>query len=397
MDRRVRFSLAALGLVCGCSGNALSPDGNSSNSALADFPKVSSHFSTQIAVSTIDALYSAVNDPANAGKRIELAPGTYVLDGTRPNGGRLELQKDMALAGPAGHESAVVIDASSLSTASLTDGVQLTGAVRLGRGHNVVEWLTVTKAVNGAAGITTDLFLPGTTVVTITNVAVSGCARGFDIRNVGAVAAGRVLEVILSDNSLSGNNLGGGQGIRIANLAGAKGATIHASLTGNQSHGGIDGLLGANVSADSATVQIASTGDHFDGNGIGVVLLGGNTAGAAIRGSVVRFSAFGSSFLHNTGPLGPVFPTRAGIAPYGGVTTIANRAFDNRVEMDLHDVSFADNGGPDIRAWGAISSSGLPAGTGNMVSITLNQQVVIETIASEPAQSPPTNHVTVHH
>lgn len=397
MDGRIRLSLVALGLVSACSGDALSPDGNPSSSGPADNPNVASHFSTQIAVSTLDALYTAVNDPANVGMRIELAPGTYLLDGTRANGGRLELQKDMTLAGAAGNESAVVIDASSLSAASLTDGGQLTGAVRLGRGHNVVEWLTVTKAVNGAAGVTTDLFLAGTTVVTITHVAVSGGARGFDIRNVGASAAGRVLEVVLSNNNLSDNKLGAGQGIRIANLAGTKGATIHASLSGNQSHGGIAGLLAANVSADSATVVIVSTDDHFDGNGNGAVLLGGNTAGAAIRGSVVRFSAFRSTFLHNTGTLPAVFPTRAGIAPYGGVTTIANRAFDNRVEMDLHDVTFADNGGPDIRAWGAISSSGLPAGTGNVVSIALNQNATVETIASEPAQVPPTNHVFVHH
>jgi hypothetical protein len=397
MDGRIRLSLVALSLVSACSGDALSPDRDSSSSAPADYPNVTSHFSTQIAVSTLDALYSAVNDPGNAGKRIELAPGTYLLDGTRANGGRLELQKDMTLAGAAGNESAVVIDASSLSAASLTDGAQLTGAVRLGRGHNVVEWLTVTKAVNGAAGITTDLFLAGTTVVTITHVAVSGGARGFDIRNVGASAAGRVLEVVLSNNNLSNNKLGGGQGIRIANLAGTKGATIHASLSGNQSHGNIAGLLGANVSADSATVVIVSADDHFDSNGNGAVLLGGNTAGAAIRGSVVRFSAFRSTFFHNTAPLSPVFPTRAGIAPYGGVTTIANRAFDNRVELDLHDVSFADNGGPDVRAWGAISSSGLPAGTGNVVTITLNQSATVETIASEPAQAPPTNHVIVHH
>ena len=313
MDGRTRLSLVALGLVSACSGDSLSPDGNSSSSAPADYPNVSSHF-TQVAVSTIDALYSAVNDPANAGKRIELAPGTYLLDGTRPNGGRLELQKDMTLAGAAGNESAVVIDASSLSAASLTDGAQLTGAVRLGRGHNVVEWLTVTKAVNGASGITTDLFLSGTTVVSISHVVVSGGARGFDIRNIGASGAGRVLEVILSNNNLSDNKLGTGQGIRIANLAGAKGATIHASLTGNQSHGSIAGLIGANVSADSATVVIVSTGDHFDGNGNGAVLLGGNTAGAAIRGSVVRFSAFGSTFLHNTGPLGPVSHARGDCA-----------------------------------------------------------------------------------
>src|SRR5512146_1732982 len=71
-------------------------------------------------VADVDALYSAVNNPGNAGAVILLAPGTYVLSAkngsgvARPNGGRLELQPDMSLSGVAGDRSAVVIDMAGL-------------------------------------------------------------------------------------------------------------------------------------------------------------------------------------------------------------------------------------------------------------------------------------------
>jgi len=55
-----------------------------------------------IVVSTVDELYSAVNDPANAGVAVVLTPGRYVLSASRPNGGRLELQTDMSLIGAGG-------------------------------------------------------------------------------------------------------------------------------------------------------------------------------------------------------------------------------------------------------------------------------------------------------
>jgi hypothetical protein len=56
-----------------------------------------------IAVSNLEELYGAVNNVANAGATLVLAPGTYMLsasdpNGTpRPKGGRIELQPDMAL------------------------------------------------------------------------------------------------------------------------------------------------------------------------------------------------------------------------------------------------------------------------------------------------------------
>ncbi|MEP6509070.1 MAG: hypothetical protein ABJC63_12675 [Gemmatimonadales bacterium] len=398
-NSRTCLFLLALAFVSACSGDAVSPELSNTVSSPLGLPAVAGTLAPALPVSTVDALYTAINDPANAGKRIQLAKGTYILDGTRANGGRLELRKDMTLTGVSGHSDQVVIDASGLSAAALTDAGQVTGAIRTGRGNNTVEWLSIVKTINGAAGITTDLFLAGPTIISISHVTASGGIRGFDIRNVGAAAAGRVLEVNLRDNDLANNTLGGSQGLRIANLAGAKGARIHASLSGNSSHGNIAGLIAANVSADSATVDIESDRDHFDNNGNGAIILGGNATGSAtIRGSLVRFSAFKSTFQHNTGTLPAVFPTRAGIASYGGVSTAADRAFNNRVELTLKNIGLGDNGGPEVRAWGAITTASSPAGTGNVVSVVFNgnsKKLSIETIGSDPAEPAGTNKVTV--
>jgi hypothetical protein len=184
----------------------------------------------------------------------------------------------------------------------------------MGRGNNTVEWLTVRNVVNGTSAITTDLVLPGVTTVTIAHVVASGSAHGFDIRNTGATAAGRSMEVVLTDNELADNVIGTGQGIRIANLPGANGAHIHATLSGNYAHGNIAGCLAANQGTVSSTVEIESKGDRLDDNGNGIVLLGGfSTAAAAARGNLTRFSAQTSQVDHNTGPLGAAFPARFGV------------------------------------------------------------------------------------
>jgi hypothetical protein len=71
-----------------------------------------------IEVSNVEQLYDAINEPANAGATIVVAPGLYVLTkvkpgvGTRPNDGRLELQTDMSIYGATGHPEDVVIDSS---------------------------------------------------------------------------------------------------------------------------------------------------------------------------------------------------------------------------------------------------------------------------------------------
>src|SRR5262245_21601418 len=67
---------------------------------------------SSVFVSNVADLYSAVNNPANAGAQVWIAPGTYTLVRNFPNGGRLELQEGMSLIGQTSDPSFVVIDAS---------------------------------------------------------------------------------------------------------------------------------------------------------------------------------------------------------------------------------------------------------------------------------------------
>ena len=109
----------------------------------------------------MEQLYAAVNDSANEGASITLAPGSYVLSRNdaagveRPNRGRLELQKDMSLYGVTADRSAVVIDATRLPSESFINMPPggRTGVIRIGLGSNTIEWLTVLGPSTAAAGI----------------------------------------------------------------------------------------------------------------------------------------------------------------------------------------------------------------------------------------------------
>src|SRR5688572_14182321 len=100
-------------------------------------------------VTDVEQLYAAVDNPANMGATVVLAPGIYQLSPTDPAGkdrthlGRLELQKDMSLYGVAGDRGAVVIDAAALLQRSFSQPFGRTGVIRTGRGSNAVEWLTI--------------------------------------------------------------------------------------------------------------------------------------------------------------------------------------------------------------------------------------------------------------
>ncbi|MDQ3750334.1 MAG: hypothetical protein M3367_15175, partial [Acidobacteriota bacterium] len=136
-------------------------------------------------VTNIEELYAAVNNSANAGNQIVLAPGVYLLSvndpngAARPNSGRLELQENMSLRGVVGDRGAVIIDAINLPLSSLNlgPGVALTGAIRMGRGTNTIEWLTARNAVNGLANIGTELASTATNI-RVAHVASTNSQRG---------------------------------------------------------------------------------------------------------------------------------------------------------------------------------------------------------------------------
>ncbi len=348
-------------------------------------------------VANVEEFYAAVNNPANVGNQIVLAPGVYLLSvnapggAARPNGGRIELQENMALRGVQGDREAVVIDAINLPASSYAaPPIPLTGAVRMGRGVNSIEWLTVRNSVNGAANIDTDLVFPGTAYIRVAHIASSNSQRGVDVRNFGAAGAGAVIEAEIVDNDLYNNLLGVSESLRIANNQGANGGSIFATMSGNRSSGNFQGILIANNRSNNATITVFSSGDRFFENGFGAGIIAGlSQFSIPANGNTINFTALGSSFENNNGST--IFD-RGGLVILGGENiSIPNGTSNNTVNVELRNCRFGNNQLYDIGAFGARSnpaSVGLP-GTNNRVTIMLHNVEPYHTLNAVTANSIP--------
>ncbi len=356
-------------------------------------------------VTNVEELYAAVNNSANAGNQIVLAPGVYMLSVNapggvaRPNGGRLELQENMSLRGVQGDREAVVIDAINLPASSYSaPPITNTAPIRMGRGTNFVEWLTIRNAVNGQAGIETDLNTTATAYIRIAHIISTGNPRGIDVRNFGATAAGRVIEAEIVDNDFYNNRLGLSEGLRFTNVQGANGGSIFAVMSGNRSSGNQQGLLVANNRSNNATITVFSSGDRFFENGAGTIIVGGLSSNSTpANGNTINFTAHGSSFENNNGST--IFD-RGGLVILGGENiSIPNGTSNNTVNVTLRNCRFGNNQLYDIGAFGARSapvSIGSP-GTNNRVKIRLYGTLVpnLVTADSIPETLGAMNSVTV--
>jgi hypothetical protein len=156
-------------------------------------------YSKKIEVSNLDKLYAALNDLSNESALIILSPGTYVLNQNYPNSGRIELQKNMALEGQAGRPESVIIDASLLPGTSFVPPLNFpaarTGAIRMGKGNNSIEWLTVkgNSSTQALSVIDTDLIGDSECHVTIAHCIVRDGRIGIDIRNAGIASKDRII------------------------------------------------------------------------------------------------------------------------------------------------------------------------------------------------------------
>lgn len=318
------------------------------------------------------SLYQEISRPGNEGAVLVLAPRRYILDR------RLELQHDMTLRGQAGDASAVIIDASELTTADFSatgpTGAFASGAIRMGRGRNALEWLTVEKATAGASAITTDLGGGGdSTSIRIFHVVARASPRGLDARNLNAPGRKMSLEVV--ESRFLDNTDAPGQGIRILN-ASASGARIDARLRGNVSTGNVAGCIVSNLNSHEAAISVHSDADVFDNNANGCVLLGGLTQATATtlaEDNVLVFQSRGGSFRHNTRGLPAAFPHAGGIVVVGGQSQGPGKvASGNSVHIELHDALWGDNQGWDLQAWGAQAGGAQAAGTENEVTIKLH-------------------------
>lgn len=379
------IAIASLAVCFSTSGRAMSP--------------------RTVTVSDVEALYTVVNDPSNAGSAIVLTAGHYALTRldpqgiARPNSGRLELQPDMSLSGAAGHPEDVVIDGSGPNGPSFSSSQGNTGAIRIGRSHETIEWLTVHGAPNAAASIATDLVGDRTTSLRIAHVIAEGSVRGIDVRNMGPASAGRTITIDLDDNELTANTTNTGQGVRFVNANGANGAAIVAMLRGNRSHGNLRGCLAANLASSGASIVIDSHDDRFDDNEVGCVVSGGNTqsAGVVANDNTIAFTIHGGSIAGNVGLLQPD-SEMGGLVVEGGRAAVAGATSRNVVHVSVWGTTFDANQGSDVSAWGARTSASAPAGTNNVVSIDLygaSAKAMTDTVSSTPAELVSTNQVTI--
>jgi hypothetical protein len=362
-----------------------------------------------IEVSNVEQLYDAVNEPANAGATIVLAPGLYVLTqvkpavGTRPNNGRLELQTDMSISGVTGHPEDVVIDSSDPVNGpsfALGGGLGNGGTIRIGRGRNSVEWLTVVGGSNSAAGVQTDL-VGAPAVLRVAHVVSRASVRGIDVRNLGPAGAGRTIVIDLDDNEVFENTAMNGQGIRFVN-SNADGASIAATLHNNRSHDNNQGFLASNERSSYASITIDSHDDRFEDDLIGGVIFGGlTTAAGTASGNTVRFNMHAGSIAGSHGSVPPQNLT-AGLNVIGGVFTppagTANSASSNTVRVSVWGTKFDDNAALDVEAWGAKSLTADLAGTGNVVTVDLNGvSARVRSLAhdSVPDEAAGTNRATI--
>lgn len=363
---------------------------------------------TTVSVTNVEQLYAAVNNTANAGADIVLAPGTYVLSATngagapRPNGGRLELQQDMSLYGQAGNRSAVVIDASALPVASFTVSFGRTAPVRIGRGTNSIESLTIAGNAAAAAGIATELTGTSTTDIRVAHVFAGGSSRGVDIRNVGAPMIGRRINADITDNEFVGPSevVGMTEGIRVANFVGADQGAVFATLSGNRAHGFQIGLIIANNRSSNATIDVQSSGDRVFANALGALITGGlsqATTGVA-NSNVTTFEAHGTQFIDNTANIPGI--DRGGIRVIAGLSTVkAGATSSNTLNVELWGSKSTGNYPVNFEAYGAwkAASPGV-AGTNNHATITLHgvsRQIDGTVMPSFPIDAGSTNSVTV--
>ena len=357
-------------------------------------------------VADVEQLYAAVNDAANAGAAIVLEPGTYVLSATttggaaRPNAGRLELQTDMSIYGVTGDRSAVVIDARALPMSSFNVSFGRTGPVRIGRGTNTVEWLTVLGPPTAAAGIETELAGTATTKIRVAHTFLSGGSRGVDVRSVGASMIGRQIEAEIIDNELAGpaQVIGMSEGIRVSNFIGANNGVIVATMSGNRAYGFQIGIIAANNRSSNASITVRSSGDHFYENALGGLIAGGlsQTTGVA-NGNTTTIEAHGTRFVDNRAVLG--FPP-GGVQVVGGLaTTQTNVTSNNVVSVSLWGSKSEGNLGYDFEAFGAwMESLAGVAGTGNQATIRLqgvSKQIDVSATASLPVDPGNTNVATI--
>jgi hypothetical protein len=371
----------------------------------------------RVFVSTVAELYSAVNDPLNVGKEIVLAPGTYVLDAGYPNSGRLDLQENMGLQGQAGQLDAVLLDASSLPVASFVSPTGRTGAIRMGRGANSLEWFTIKGgqvSSNPFSVINTDL-PSAETNIRISHLVVNqhGSNLGINLRNILPANAGRKIYAMLEDNEVYGGVNFVGAGLAFQNANGASNCLISVTMRNNYIHGNKIGIFAfstaQNTTIENSRIEVVSYSDRIEGNGVGMDPSAGvnqsilttahnNSATFIMYGTSIRFNNASPALTPTNGALpGGIFAATAYNSPNNFAAY--NRASNNYMKLEFHGCDISDNNGMDIYGYGAwCPPVTVLAGSNNTLDIYLygtSSTATVEAHASVPVEPAGTNVINV--
>ena len=364
----------------------------------------------KVYVSNLDELYAAVNDPENSATEVVIAAGTYVLNASYPNGGRLELQTDMSLKGQPGQTDAVLIDQSSLPFASFRLSPTVSVApIRMGRGTNALEWLSVkggSVVANPLAVIEPDLLGTETNVI-ISHVFVdcNGSRTGILIRNRLDEHANRVINATLEHTEITNaisNTAPPGAGLALQNRI--SGAKINLNMNGNYIHGCRIGILNFNSGignlVENCTLNVISQNDRVEANGCGIDFSGGTSnAPVLANNNFVTAKIYGSTIKENgIAQLPPNNGAHLGGMDVAGGWGI-NGASNNNVTIKLWGCDISNNNGTDIYAFGAYSPTAVIAGTNNQLDLYLyglSANAIVDAHASIPAEPAGTNVVNVY-
>jgi len=388
----------------------------------------------------VEALYAAVNNPANAAVTVVLASGIYTLttkdpnNQFRPNGGRLVLQPGMALIGQNryvdfdgdgvwdprddNHDGFPDTDTvrglifSDPATETIVDGVNISGmpgaipgAIRVGL-DNRVERLTVRNTNNINAGIDVNV-LPdiGGMRAEIRDCILEDGRRGIrlDISRANGVDSSAVLE----RNILRRNTGGFGFGLQIA-IEITSNSSWDVVARNNLLYSNRVGLFVVGEGTTNVNSHVLSMRNVYRQNEVGLTMhagrdgfpgqpLGGN-------GSSVHFTSVDDAILDNVGML--ALGLGGGVVALGGLITNAGATLSSNDALDLQFLgtrwagNFQGTLRRDLQVYGSLALQGLP-GTNDTARVLIRQATsdgapgAFQFIDSQPVDTTNTNTVTI--
>ncbi len=359
-------------------------------------------------------LQDAVNNPSNARTRIHLARGRYVLDPSKPNGGRLLLQPGMEISGENAYVdcdrdgvwdplavclgSGFTPDQYTLAdTETVIDGTGITASamgnpavMRIGDG-NVVSRVTVLAPRRSLVAGSIDINLPSATgrlAAVVTDTIVTGGQRGIRGNNGAPALSGIASSALIARNIVHDNQpIPGGIfsfGIQIQNNA-ATGSSWKAVLLNNRVYGNRFGYFIVANGSQMASIDVLSLGNIVRANELGMFIGAGFAPGGAAAGDAsgngnFQFTSTGDRIEDNVTPAGSLanyMNTGGGVVAFasGRDSAVAGSCSNNTSRLQFLGTTFRGNrrvdGARHMTLYGSLSSSiaGMEVGTNNVLSV----------------------------